>query len=146
MQQHMNSGAETQSKNMLLIIFSILSVILTVFGAPTTLKSHISIRSAPNVPSGPDALVLLNGLTVAVKGSQDGYSRSKFPLWLKQNGTCNTREIVLQRDGTSVVVNSACQPTSGTWLSPYDAATWTKSVDLVQYSFPIMRMRASYTN
>jgi len=121
----------------LLITFSLLSVVLTVLSAPTTLKSHISVRSAPNVPSGPDALVLLNGLAVAVKGSQDGYSRPKFPLWLKQNGTCNTREVVLQRDGTDVVVNSACHPISGSWYSPYDAATWTKSVDVVRYTLHI---------
>jgi hypothetical protein len=37
---------------------------------------------------------------------------------------------VLKRDGTNVVVNSACTATSGTWVSPYDGATWTAASDL----------------
>lgn len=39
-------------------------------------------------------------------------------------------EYVLQRDGTNVVVNSACTATSGTWYSPYDGATWTAASDV----------------
>ncbi|RQX07703.1 hypothetical protein DLJ59_02565 [Micromonospora inaquosa] len=36
-----------------------------------------------------------------------------------------TRERVLKRDGTPVVVDSFCAATSGRWYSPYDGATWT---------------------
>lgn len=39
-------------------------------------------------------------------------------------------EYVLQRDGTNVVTNSACAATSGTWVSPYDGATWTAASDV----------------
>lgn len=39
-------------------------------------------------------------------------------------------EYVLKRDGTSVVVNSACTATSGSWFSPYDGATWTAASDV----------------
>lgn len=39
-------------------------------------------------------------------------------------------EYVLKRDGTNVVVSSACTATSGSWLSPYDGATWTAASDL----------------
>lgn len=39
-------------------------------------------------------------------------------------------EYVLKRDGTNVVVNSACVPQSGTWRSPYDAETTTSASDL----------------
>ncbi|MFE7216700.1 hypothetical protein ACFU93_44190 [Streptomyces sp. NPDC057611] len=28
-----------------------------------------------------------------------GYSRAKFPHWITQYGTCDTREVTLQRDG-----------------------------------------------
>ena len=44
--------------------------------------------------------------------------------------TCNTRETVLKRDGTNVVVTSACVASSGTWYSPYDGATWTAASDV----------------
>ncbi|TVY25486.1 putative secreted protein, partial [Lachnellula hyalina] len=63
-------------------------------------------------------------------GSQSGYSRALFPHWITISGTCNTREEVLKRDGTSVVTSSACASTSGSWLSPYDGATWTAASDL----------------
>lgn len=44
--------------------------------------------------------------------------------------TLCTSEVVLQRDGTNVVVNSACAATSGSWFSPYDGATWTAASDV----------------
>jgi hypothetical protein len=39
-------------------------------------------------------------------------------------------EYVLKRDGTNVVVNSACTATSGSWKSPFDGATWTAASDV----------------
>lgn len=50
--------------------------------------------------------------------------------WMTISGACNTRETVLKRDGTDVQTNSACASTSGTWVSPYDGATWTEASDL----------------
>lgn len=84
----------------------------------------------PNIPSSSSATTLLNGLTVTAQGAQTGYSRDLFPTWNTISGTCNTRETVLQRDGTGVVVNSACTATSGSWFSPYDGATWTAASDV----------------
>lgn len=40
------------------------------------------------------------------------------------------REVVLKRDGSNVVTDSACTATSGTWFSPYDGATWTAASDV----------------
>jgi len=59
-----------------------------------------------------------------------GYARSLFPLWITISGECNTRETVLNRDGTGLTIDSKCYPTSGTWFSPYDGATWTAASDL----------------
>lgn len=84
----------------------------------------------PNTPSSSTATSLLNGLTVAAQGPQTGYSRDLFPHWITQSGTCDTRETVLKRDGTSVVTSSACAATSGSWFSPYDGATWTAASDV----------------
>ncbi|KAF2495239.1 hypothetical protein BU16DRAFT_425828, partial [Lophium mytilinum] len=86
--------------------------------------------SPPGVPTKATAKSNLAALTVAAQGSQDGYSRDLFPHWITISGTCNTRETVLKRDGTSVVTNSACASTSGSWYSPYDGATWTAASDL----------------
>jgi hypothetical protein len=84
----------------------------------------------PGVPSKTTAQAELNALVVAGEGSTTGYSRELFPHWITISGTCNTRETVLVRDGTGVSVNSSCQPTSGSWFSPYDGATWDDPADV----------------
>ena len=84
----------------------------------------------PNIPSATTARSELAALRVAADGSMTGYSRDKFPHWITISGTCNTRETVLKRDGTSVVTDSSCAPTSGRWFSPYDGATWTQASDV----------------
>ena len=50
-----------------------------------------------------------------------GYDRDLFPHWEIQFGECNTREIVLERDGENVVQdNGSCKAESGDWYSVYD--------------------------
>ncbi|RAL61191.1 hypothetical protein DID88_010270 [Monilinia fructigena] len=97
----------------------------------TGLLVHATPVPAPTgIPSTSVANTQLAALTVAAAGSQAGYSRDLFPHWITISGACNTRETVLKRDGTNVVVNSACAATSGTWVSPYDGATWTAASDV----------------
>ncbi|KAE8352043.1 hypothetical protein BDV28DRAFT_8341 [Aspergillus coremiiformis] len=88
------------------------------------------VPTPPGVPSTTSAENELAGLTVAPPGSQDGYARDKFPHWINQGHKCDTREVVLARDGEDVVQNHDCSPTSGTWYSPYDGKTWTKKSEL----------------
>jgi hypothetical protein len=59
-----------------------------------------------------------------------GYSRSQFPHWRARNGECDTRVLVLQRDGTNVHTTSDCKITSGEWLSPYDNKKFTVPSDV----------------
>ena len=84
----------------------------------------------PGIPSAATARSELTGLTVAGWTHTTTYNRDLFPTWDTISGTCNTRETVLKRDGTNVVVNSACSAVSGSWYSPYDGATWTAAADL----------------
>ena len=84
----------------------------------------------PGIPSPTTARSELAGLTVAAWTHTTTYDRSLFPTWDTISGTCNTRETVLKRDGSSVVVNSSCAAVSGRWYSPYDGATWTAASDL----------------
>ena len=84
----------------------------------------------PGIPAAATARTELAGLTVAAWTHTTTYNRNLFPTWDTISGTCNTRETVLKRDGTNVVVNSACTATSGRWYSPYDGATWTAASDL----------------
>ena len=90
----------------------------------------VADATPPGIPSAATANSELTQLTVKPDGSQTGYSRDKFPHWIDQGNSCNTREIVLKRDGTNVQVGSDCYPTSGTWTSPYDGATWSSPSDV----------------
>ena len=84
----------------------------------------------PNIPSYSTAVSRLAALTVAAESHQSTYDRDLFPHWITITGSCNTREQVLKRDGTGVTVDSSCYPTSGSWRSPYDGATWTAASDV----------------
>ncbi|MQY11285.1 hypothetical protein SRB5_14000 [Streptomyces sp. RB5] len=105
----------------LLAVLAPLLLLLTPSGAQA---------APPTPPSAATARTYLAALTVKAEGSSTGYSRDKFPHWITQTGSCDTREVVLVRDGTGVVTNSSCAATSGSWYSPYDGATWTASGDV----------------
>jgi len=90
----------------------------------------VAEATPPGIPSTATAKTQLAGLTVKPDGSSSGYSRDKFPHWADQGNSCNTREVVLKRDGTNVQQDSSCAAVSGKWFSPYDDATWTAASDL----------------
>ncbi|MFI7578406.1 HNH endonuclease family protein [Micromonospora sp. NPDC049497] len=108
------------------------AVVLAIAASASLLGVSAQPASAtpPGIPSKATAQSQLNALTVATQGSTTGYSRDLFPHWITISGSCNTREQVLKRDGTSVVVDSSCAATSGRWYSPYDGATWYAASDV----------------
>ncbi|MFK0218266.1 HNH endonuclease family protein [Streptomyces vinaceus] len=69
----------------------------------------------------------LAALKVAPPGTMAGYSRAKFTHWAEQGNKCDTREVVLKRDGTDVKQDSECKAVSGTWKSLYDGAVITEA-------------------
>jgi hypothetical protein len=98
----------------------------------------------PNIPSYSTAVSRLAALTVAAESHGSTYNRDLFPHWITISGACNTREQVLKRDGTNVVVDSSCAATSGTWRSPYDGATWTAASDVdIDHMVPLAEAWAS---
>jgi hypothetical protein len=48
-----------------------------------------------------------------------------FPTWSAQGNDCDTRDVVLQRDGQSVRTGAQCKISQGTWFSAYDGKTVT---------------------
>jgi hypothetical protein len=111
-------------------------VVTAVSAALTALLLSLSLTGGPasatppNIPSASTAGSELAALTVATESHQSTYNRDLFNHWITVSGACNTREQVLKRDGTNVVVNSSCAATSGRWFSPYDGATWTAASDV----------------
>ncbi|MEU5398879.1 HNH endonuclease family protein [Streptomyces sp. NPDC005963] len=88
-------------------------------------------QAAPPTPvNATTARTYLGQLTVRAEGSSSGYSRDRFPHWITQSGSCNTREVVLKRDGRNVVQDAGCAAVSGTWYSEFDGATWTAASDV----------------
>jgi hypothetical protein len=106
--------------------FTVLAVTAVLSGT----LAGVADATPPGIPSATTAKSELAALTVKADGSQTGYSRDKFPHWIDQGNSCNTREVVLKRDGTNVVTDSSCAATSGKWVSPYDGATWTAASDV----------------
>ncbi|OXM70625.1 hypothetical protein CF165_03860 [Amycolatopsis vastitatis] len=103
---------------------------LAVTAALSGTFAGVADATPPGIPSATTAKSDLAALTVKADGSQTGYSRDKFPHWIDQGNSCNTREVVLKRDGTNVVTDSSCAATSGKWVSPYDGTTWTAASDV----------------
>ncbi|MFJ1673154.1 HNH endonuclease family protein [Streptomyces bottropensis] len=91
----------------------------------------------PGVPGVEQAREELAGLAVAAHGSMSGYSRTKFPHWAEQDG-CDTRERVLERDGTGVERDDECRAVSGAWVSVYDDETFTDAGDVdIDHTVPL---------
>jgi hypothetical protein len=88
------------------------------------LSNHQSSQQNPPTPAPtgpvPTGSKDLESLTIAPEGKMAGYSRDRFPHWASQGNSCDTREIVLQRQGTDVKSDKDCKVVSGTWNSPYD--------------------------
>jgi hypothetical protein len=108
---------------------ALLLAVLVTIGYLVVVDNPAS-ATPPGIPSATTARSQLASLTVAAAGSGTTYNRDLFPHWHIVSGTCDTRETVLKRDGTSVVTNSSCSATSGRWYSPYDGATWTAASDV----------------
>ncbi|MDI5963771.1 HNH endonuclease family protein [Streptantibioticus silvisoli] len=91
---------------------------LLATGTPASAALPVTIAAST-------ARTYLSELTVADESHASTYERSLFPTWITISGTCDTRETIIERDGTGVVTNSACTATSGKWTSPYDGVTTT---------------------
>ncbi|MEU3183081.1 HNH endonuclease family protein [Streptomyces sp. NPDC006923] len=109
---------------------AILAASAALATATTLLTAPTAQAALPTPVSAATARTYLGQLTVKAEGSSSGYSRDAFPHWITQSGSCDTREVVLKRDGSNVQQSSSCSATSGSWYSEYDGATWTAASDV----------------
>ena len=93
--------------------------------SPSTQASSGATGNGTGAGSDPSASADLAALTIAAQHSMKGYTREHFPHWNQQGNGCDTREVVLKRDGKNVTVGTSCKITGGTWYSPYDGKTFT---------------------
>ncbi|MER5890350.1 HNH endonuclease family protein [Streptomyces sp. NPDC001941] len=96
------------------------------------------VKALPGIPAPAQARTELAGLKVAPAGSMSGYSRAKFPHWASQGENCDTRETVLDRDGSGVERDGQCKAVTGTWVSRYDGVTVTKASGMdIDHTVPL---------
>ncbi|KAK3380543.1 hypothetical protein B0T24DRAFT_196802 [Lasiosphaeria ovina] len=120
---------------------------LLAAAASLVAAAPMPMPTPPGIPAASTAKTQLAALTVKAYVDDGNYDRDLFPTWNTISGTCNTRETVLKRDGTNVVVNSACTSTSGSWFSPYDGATWTAASDVdIDHMVPLKNAWVSGAN
>ncbi|MEV0537215.1 HNH endonuclease family protein [Kitasatospora sp. NPDC050463] len=93
-----------------------------VAGVRAPLAQH---RALPEPPPADVARSELGDLKVESPHAMTGYSRARFPHWVQQGDNCDTREVVLKRDGQDVSQDAQCRAVSGTWFSEYDGKTLT---------------------
>lgn len=84
----------------------------------------------PGLVTAAEARTRLAALKVAPPGTMAGYSRDKFTHWAQQGDKCDTRETVLERDGTGVRRDAECRAVSGSWKSLYDGAAVTDAAKM----------------
>ncbi|MEU4742382.1 HNH endonuclease family protein [Actinosynnema sp. NPDC023658] len=96
---------------------------------PPNTSSSVPAPTAPPAP-GDDPAAQLAALTVAPEGKMTGYSRDRFPHWSSQGEGCDTRDVVLQRQGADVRTAAGCKITGGSWTSAYDGVVVTDPGDL----------------
>ncbi|MFF4219598.1 HNH endonuclease family protein [Streptomyces nondiastaticus] len=107
-----------------------LSAVLAPAGVPASAAPPPVPHDLPEPPAASVAKEELAGLTVELPHSMAGYSRAKFPHWIKQMGTCDTREVVLSRDGQDVKTDDQCRSVAGRWHSAYDGKDFTAANQL----------------
>jgi hypothetical protein len=92
-----------------------------------------ALVDGPPQPVGTNAAAAvadLNALTVSGWAPMSGYSRDRFQHWDAQGDGCNTRDLVLKREGAQVVTGTDCAITRGTWFSVYDGKSVTDPQDI----------------
>jgi hypothetical protein len=102
-------------------LFSDASPVLVARVRPLVLGS----RGPPDPPRAASARRELERLKVAGRLSGEGYHRREFPHWIKQKDGCNTRTVVLIRDGRKVTTDGGCRVVAGSWRSYYDGLVVT---------------------
>ncbi len=105
----------------------IIGILIALIVICISLFTHESFYESPQVPESLPQGVAVQLETLVVKGRapKTGYTRSQFgDGWTRQAG-CDTRNTILQRDLTQVVVGNACRIESGVLADPYTGSIIT---------------------
>jgi hypothetical protein len=123
-----SSGVRPLHNGKAVLIALALATVLTGAGSCDVSTTPGEAQPASGAPAGTGGgggnaaggTTALNALAVTAAGSMSGYSRDRFTHWIAQGNGCDTRDVVLKRDGKNVKATADCKITTGAWHSPYD--------------------------
>jgi Protein of unknown function (DUF1524) len=95
-----------------------------------TVPSAADPGATPTGASASTATKELKDLTIASGLSMAGYSRDRFHIWASQGSGCDTRDVVLKRQGHGVKTSADCKIYQGSWTSSYNDKTYGDPQDL----------------
>lgn len=126
------------------ILRALAAAVVAAVAVPAAAATALAIPPAP--PNADDSRAQLATLHTGYEDDDD-YDRDAFRHWITISPTCDTRETVLKRDGSSVVTDSSCRATSGRWTSLYDDETFTNASDLdIDHMVPLAEAWGSGAN
>jgi hypothetical protein len=107
---------------------SLAGVVLLAGACDPLIDAPAGVAAPPSVdvPADSDPAASANSLAslaVVTWAPMSGYSRDRFKTWDAQGDGCDTRDVVLKRDGQGVSVGASCKIFQGSWFSAYDGRT-----------------------
>ena len=92
--------------------------VVTLLTHPATWQQELPSPSVSRSATGP-AVNELAKLAVKGRAPKTGYARTQFGQGWQTVGTCDTRNLILQRDLTGVTLDEECHVLRGTLEDPY---------------------------
>ena len=92
--------------------------VVTLLAHPATWQEELPSPSVSRSATGP-AVNELAKLAVKGRAPKTGYTRTQFGQGWQTVGTCDTRNLILQRDLTDVTLDEECHVQRGTLNDPY---------------------------
>lgn len=103
----------------IIMVIALLGIsVITLLSHPAAWQQELPSPSPAQTATGPAADALAK-LAVKGRAPKTGYTRTQFGQGWQTAGTCDTRNLILQRDLTSVTVDEECHVLSGTLHDPY---------------------------
>ncbi len=112
-----------KKRRIFIVLLSLLILaIVIIINTPIITTPNIQNTINPSTTTGP-VIDALNKLAIKGRAPKTNYTREQFGnSWTSTNG-CDTRNIILNRDMTNIVVDEKCNVISGILNDPYTGKT-----------------------
>lgn len=109
-------------RRVILAVAVLIVSVATLWAHPSNWQQRLPAPTISQDVSGPAAEALAN-LAVKGRAPKTDYARTQFGQGWQSVGVCDTRNMILQRDLTDVVIDDVCRVTAGTLIDPYGGKT-----------------------